>query len=533
MCAHVQCRGCSRLRNLAAALAAGALLCHCSAPPLVAPPCYVSAGSHRPSLARQSIGYSSRGRSTIRLPFGRQLAAEVAPAKSSAEAEPEEAGQSTREMLRFAVPALGISLANPLMSNIDNAFVGQIYGTQALAAMSPGTILSEYVLYLFIFMPRATIGLVARAQAKGTEVAKRELGRALSAALGFGAAITVTMLVATPSLLQWIGVAPALQPAAASYARIRGLVAWASLTQSVALSALLATRDSVTPLKVVLTAASLNCLGDWLLCKWPLRLGVSGAAAATSVSTLAGFVLMLRALRRKGLLQRPRLHSWAEMAPLFDYARPLAVVILARFLGLTSMAVSAGRLGIVSQAAYQVLANVLLLFGLCGEPLSQTAQAMLPKLLDAGPKRSHEARRALKNLILLASVVCLVIGCLSAIALSYGTGIFTRDAAVRTTVQGCATVVSLCIASLVFSQMIDGSLLAAREFGYVIRLSMVTTAVQLSFLFAVVNLHWSLSCIFLSLAFRYWIFATSTAVRVFSGIGPLGAAVRAKPHSVS
>ena len=34
-----------------------------------------------------------------------------------------------------------------------------------------------------------------------------------------------------------------------------GLVAWASLAQGVCLSAILATRDAVTPLKVVCTAA--------------------------------------------------------------------------------------------------------------------------------------------------------------------------------------------------------------------------------------------------------------------------------------
>ena len=67
-----------------------------------------------------------------------------------------------------------------------------------------------------------------------------------------------------------------------------GLVSWASLAQGVCLSAILATRDALTPLKVVFTAAALNCLGDLLFCcyrPW----GVAGAAAATALSTLAGF----------------------------------------------------------------------------------------------------------------------------------------------------------------------------------------------------------------------------------------------------
>ena len=40
---------------------------------------------------------------------------------------------------------------------------------------------------------------------------------------------------------------------------------------------------------------------------------------------------------------------------------------------------------------WEVLANVVVLFGLFGEPLSQTAQTMLPSLLDGGPDRQAQA----------------------------------------------------------------------------------------------------------------------------------------------
>ena len=69
---------------------------------------------------------------------------------------------SKREMLAFAIPALGIFLTNPLMSNIDNAFVGRTVGTAGLAALSPATICTDQVLYLFSFLGRATTGIVAR-----------------------------------------------------------------------------------------------------------------------------------------------------------------------------------------------------------------------------------------------------------------------------------------------------------------------------------------------------------------------------------
>jgi hypothetical protein len=72
---------------------------------------------------------------------------------------------SKRAMLGFAIPALGIYLTNPLLSNIDNAFVGRTIGTAGLAALSPATICTDQMLYLFSFLGRATTGLVSRAYA--------------------------------------------------------------------------------------------------------------------------------------------------------------------------------------------------------------------------------------------------------------------------------------------------------------------------------------------------------------------------------
>eukprot|EP00434_Breviolum_minutum_P026168 symbB.v1.2.023135.t1/scaffold2095.1/size89733/10 len=205
---------------------------------------------------------------------------------------------SKKEMLKFAIPALGISIASPFMTNIDNAFIGRLSGTKALAAMSPGSVLSDYILYLFIFLPRATTGLVARALPSGRPKAARCLGTALSTALVLGCGLSLLYLLATPLLLNLLDVAPELRPGAATYVRVRGLVAWAALMQSVALSGLLAAKDSVTPLKVVLFAALLNLFGDFFLCAWPFHFGIMGAAAATALSTLMGFQMMWQALKR-------------------------------------------------------------------------------------------------------------------------------------------------------------------------------------------------------------------------------------------
>lgn len=77
--------------------------------------------------------------------------------------ESSSSSSSKREMLSFAIPALGIYLCNPLLSNMDNAFVGHTIGTVGLAALSPATICIDQMLYLFNFLGRATTGIVTRA----------------------------------------------------------------------------------------------------------------------------------------------------------------------------------------------------------------------------------------------------------------------------------------------------------------------------------------------------------------------------------
>lgn len=79
---------------------------------------------------------------------------------------------SKRDMLSFAGPALGIYLTNPLLSNIDNAFVGQTVGTSGLAALSPATLCTDQMLYLFSFLGRATTSLVARAYGRTTNTSQ-------------------------------------------------------------------------------------------------------------------------------------------------------------------------------------------------------------------------------------------------------------------------------------------------------------------------------------------------------------------------
>ena len=197
---------------------------------------------------------------------------------------------SKRQMLKFAIPALGIYLTNPLLSNIDNAFVGRTVGAMGLAALSPATLCIDQALYLFSFLSRATTGLASRAysssqqstnnnddknSAEEEEAAKTRMKEAASPAFSIsifcGVIMSLLYLTCVPQILQALNVDPLLHTSATSYIHWRGAISWAAMSQAVLLSLFMVMKDAVTPLKIIASAAIFNILGDGLFCVWPLR----------------------------------------------------------------------------------------------------------------------------------------------------------------------------------------------------------------------------------------------------------------------
>ncbi len=362
---------------------------------------------------------------------------------------------SKREMLKFAVPALGIFLANPLLSNIDNAFVGKTVGTKGLAALSPATICTDQMLYLFSFLSRATTGLVSRARGLETDdenknAATAKAGSApLTVALISGFLLSIFYAFCTPNMLSTLNVTPALRGSAASYIYWRGAIAWAALAQSVSLSILLATRDAVTPLKIVALAAGVNVIGDYLLCVFPLRWGVSGAAAATTFATLFSSAFMIRGLKRKGILPKIRLPSRKEIASLTEFTGPLLGITITRLFGFVSMQRTAMTLGVKITAAYQLCINLMIFFLLFAEPLSQLSQTQLPELIDAGDGKKIKSN--LKSVLSLGTTTSLLVGAIAALSCFFGTSLFSSDPIVQMLARGATPALFLAVVTAIFT----------------------------------------------------------------------------------
>ena len=418
-------------------------------------------------------------------------------------------------------------MTNPLLSNIDNAFVGRTVGPAGLAALSPATLCIDQALYLFSFLSRAATGMVSRAYLSNNQNGKRNLAGArdaaspaFSSALICGVGLSLFYAFFTPTLLSKLNVDPHLITSATSYIHWRGAIAWAALGQSICLSLFMATKDSITPLKIISGAALLNVIGDYLLCVWPLKWGCGGAAAATSLATLISSAWMVKSLKDRGICPKFKIPSKQELGALLEFTGPLLMITFVRMAGFLNMQKRAMSLGVTSLAGYQLLTNLLIFFILFGEPLSQVGQTELPSLIDAND--TEKARKTYKSIMLLSLFAAVGVGAAAFSTAMFGSGLFSSDLGVQAVARGSAPALFCAVVATILGIGVDGCMMASKDFGFMLLNGMLGFLVQAKLL----DYCTSISGIFFSFTVRlsmYTLFATG---RAKFGFGNLGRALK-------
>jgi len=431
-------------------------------------------------------------------------------------------------MLKFAIPALGIYLTNPLLSNIDNAFVGRTVGAMGLAALSPATLCIDQVLYLFSFLSRATTALAARgynAASNGSEEeAKDRMKDAASPALSIsvfcGVVVSILYTFSGPAILKALKVDPLLHTSATSYIKWRGIMSWAAMSQSILLTIFMVTKDAITPLKIIASAAILNVIGDALFCVWPLQTGCGGAAAATSLATLISSGWMVTALKRKGMLPRLKIPNWKECRALMEFTGPLLAITLTRMAGFMNMQRRAMTLGMESLAGYQLCMNLLVFFILFGEPLSQLGQTKLPSLIDSN--KTEEAMATFKSILTLSTFAAVGVGFAAYLTASLGPGIFSSSVAVQAVARAAAPTLFFAVSQTVVGIAVDGAMMASKDFGFMLATGLASFVLQAKLL----TYCTTVGDIFATFAIRLGSYALLSVGRAALGYGKLGRAIR-------
>jgi len=304
-----------------------------------------------------------------------------------------------RPILDLAIPALAGLAADPLVSLVDTAFVGQL-GPVPLAALGINASVFSMTFVIFNFLAYGTTPRVGRAVGHGDrEEASRVVMRALLLAVLAGAVALALLQGFARPILRVMGAGDELMGPALTYLRIRACAGPAVLLITASHGAFRGYQDTRTPMKVTIGFNIVNAILDPILI-FGLDWGLAGAATATVVAQWAGavtFLVLLLHRRREILGIRPLVPRLRSLGAFLTIGRDLFIRTSALVGTMTLATAVATRIGTTAVAAHQVAAQLWLFLALLVDALAVSGQALVSKHLGAG---DEDAARSVSNRLL-------------------------------------------------------------------------------------------------------------------------------------
>jgi len=400
--------------------------------------------------------------------------------------------QDDRAIFRLAIPALAGLAADPLVSLVDTAFVGQL-GRVPLAALGVNASLFSMAFVIFNFLAYGTTPRVGRHVGTGDrDAAGRVVVRAVVLALITGAGALLVLQAAAVPLLRLMGATGELLDPALDYLRIRAFAGPAVLLITAGHGAFRGYQDTRTPMYVTIGLNLVNLVLDPILI-FGLGWGLVGAAVATVIAQWMGVLVFM------GLLfhtYRDAFHiTWfwpapRTLLPLLRVGRDL-IMRTAALVGTMTLATAvAARVGVTAVAAHQVAAQLWLFMALVVDALAVAAQALVAKHLGAdAPDRARTvSNRLLGWGLLLGCGLGIGFGLLRPVLPAF----FTDDPATIQAILTVFPIVALLQPLNGFVFVGDGVYMGAERFPYLAKAMLLAAGGAAAVLFLVRPMEWGL-----------------------------------------
>ena len=205
-------------------------------------------------------------------------------------------GSIPDKMLRFAAPLFLGNLFQQLYNTADALIVGNMLGTDALAAVAATGTLVFLIISLFVGISAGAGVLVSRYfGARNYEKLEKAIHTNVAFSLTAGVLMTAFGVLLAPKLLEWMGTPEDVREQSTVYIRVffagsMGLVLYNGLR-----GVMQAVGDGKNPLKYLIFCSCLNVVLDIAFIGL-FHTGVGGAALATIISQLLSGLLCLRRL---------------------------------------------------------------------------------------------------------------------------------------------------------------------------------------------------------------------------------------------
>ncbi|NUS45905.1 MAG: MATE family efflux transporter [Mycobacteriaceae bacterium] len=415
-------------------------------------------------------------------------------------------GQGSRsggpgQVLRLAVPALGVLLAEPVYLLFDTAVVGRL-GAQALAGLAIGGLVLTQVSTQLTFLSYGTTSRAARFFGAGDRAAAvREGVQASWLAVGIGVLLTVAGEALAGPVTRVLAGSSGSADGAESWLRLALLGVVPMLLGVAGNGWLRGVQDTVRPLRYVLVGVVISAV----LCPMLVhgvggapRLGLPGSALANCTGQVVAAGLFVTALLREHASPRPRPSVLRAQLVL---ARDLIGRSLAFQLCFVSAGAVAARFGAAAVAAHQMVLQLWTFVSLALDSLAIAAQSLVGAALGAG--RTAAARALAWRVTRWSTVFAVVLAAAFAAGSAAVPRLFTpdRDVLAHTHTIWWFFVALVPVAGVVFA--LDGVLLGAGDAAYLRTTTLA--AAMLGFLPAV----------WLSLAFRWGLTGIWTGLSLF------------------
>ena len=404
-----------------------------------------------------------------------------------------------REIWTLAWPALGALAADPLVSLIDTAFVGQL-GATPLGALGVNASIFSFTFWLFAFLAYGTTPMISRAISQGHfSEAGAIINQALVLALLSGLlSLLVLQSVANP-LIALMGAKGELAEATVQYYRIRACSAPAVLAIMAGHGIFRGFQDTKTPFYITLGLNLVNLVLDPIFI-FAFGWGLAGAAWATLIAQWigAGAFLFLFLLKRRKELQVPVIWpGWGSLIPLIKVGSALVARTLALAGTLLIATGVATRLGTESVAAHNVALQLWLFLALVIDALAIASQALISKYYALG--KAVTAKRIARRLLWLGLWLGLILMIGFFIGRDPLAKLFTNDHVVLQLVGEIFVFVAVMqpLNALVF--VWDGIFMGREDFRFLALAMVIAAGAAITLLRLVIPLDWGLTGVWWSL----------------------------------
>lgn len=345
-------------------------------------------------------------------------------------------------ILTLAWPTMFEQLMQTAVQYIDTAMVGAL-GTDATAAVGATSTINWLIGSSISALGVGFLSFIARAYgANDKRLASRITTQAIFVTIAAGIAFTVLTLSLSGLIPVWMQVAPSIQPLASRYFFILYTPMLPRAAIIIFGTALRATGDTKTPMRVGILVNIINVILNMILifpsytltignfsCTIPLiGLGVTGAALASAIAFTAGGVYITIVLWKHPVIspQGKKLAPDPEiLIPCMKVAFPNMLQRFGTSLGYVVFAAMINSLGEASTAAHTIANTVESAFYIPGYGMQTAAATLAGNALGAKDK---ERMNHLAGTIVIIEVVLMILsgGLLFLFAPSM-MGLFTKN----------------------------------------------------------------------------------------------------------